>query len=136
MGTRKQLIQLNFYIKMDYQNKPQTEVTLMELPTHLRDNILINDVRDTFNSCVNTLVKKNADYSGRDADPFKNFRNSLAVGVPIDRAILVRMMDKMSRVSSLLDQDTSLVDEAVTDTLDDLINYAGILKSVVKRKIK
>lgn len=125
---------------MDYQNEPQLaeqpQEKLMGLPNHLKDNILVNDVNENFARCLRVLVKKNADYSGRAVDPFKNFRNSSTVGVPVDRAILVRMMDKMSRISSLLDQDTSMVNEAVEDTIDDLINYAGILGSVVKNKIK
>src|SRR5262245_42124831 len=44
---------------------------------------------------------KNADYANSH-DPFKNFKATTAIGVGPERAMLVRMTDKVSRISNLL----------------------------------
>lgn len=100
-------------------------------------NVLLEDIESTFTECLTIAKKKNNDYAGeKTTDPFKNIRGSEFVGVSPDRAILVRMMDKMSRVSNLLSQDNAVKDESINDTLNDIINYAAILKSFIKHKIK
>lgn len=86
----------------------------------------IEFTRGTTARCLSLLERKNSDY-GEKSDPFKNFRFSSVVGVDPKRAILVRMTDKMSRVSNLLDKPPAVVEESLTDTLDDLINYSLIL---------
>lgn len=95
-------------------------------------NMLLNDMAKTFEDCLNTAVRKNHDYGGSNNDPYANFRNSTIAGVPVERGILVRLMDKMSRISTLLDKEAQVKDEAVDDTIDDAINYLAILKSYRK----
>jgi hypothetical protein len=100
-------------------------------------NPLIIDMKETFTKCLDLVIRKNNDYSGvknADNDPFKNIRGAEFVGVPNERGILVRMMDKMGRISSLLTQDAQVKEESINDTLDDLINYSVILKSYLKNK--
>lgn len=87
----------------------------------------LNSLNRTFGDCFALLKRKNADYAGID-NPWKNFTMSLSVGVPVDRAILVRVMDKMSRVSTLLGKEGQVVDEKIEDTLMDAINYLALLK--------
>ena len=104
-------------------------------------NILIKDTQDTFNKCLATMIRKNADYSGEKemgSDPFRNFMNAKMAGVSIQQGILVRMVDKFSRVSGLLanGNQPKVADESVIDTLDDLINYTAILKSTIINNIK
>lgn len=99
-------------------------------------NYLLSDIRETYDACYETARRKNADYAGEGADPFRNFRNSTIVGVSVQKGILVRLMDKMSRVSNLLEQEAQVKDESITDTIDDAINYLAILKSSIKNKIK
>ncbi len=102
-------------------------------------NPLIIDMKETFTKCLDLVIRKNNDYSGlknADNDPFKNIRGAEFVGVPNERGILVRMMDKMGRISSLLSQDAQVKEESINDTLDDLINYSVILKSYLKNKKK
>lgn len=100
-------------------------------------NVLLKDLRETFGKCLATAVRKNADYAGIvQTDPYKNLRGSEFVGVDPARAILVRMMDKMSRISNLLNQEAQVKDEAIEDTLDDMVNYAAILKSYIKNNKK
>jgi len=84
---------------------------------------------ETFGDCLETAVRKNHDYGGSNNDPFANFRNSTIAGVTVERGILVRLMDKMSRIATLLDKEAQVKDEAVDDTIDDAINYLAILKS-------
>lgn len=80
--------------------------------------------------------KKNQDYCGKgeSSDPFKNFRISEQAGVPVEQGILVRMYDKMSRISTLLSQDAQVKDESVQDTLSDLSNYSLILSNYLDSK--
>ncbi len=95
----------------------------------------VEDILDVFEVAGAIVKKKNADYSG-DADPFKNFRLCEAADLAsVEQGIMVRMFDKMGRVSTLLDKEESpQVNESIDDTLMDLINYAAIL--IVYRKSK
>jgi len=95
----------------------------------VHSNPLLKDMAETFGDCLETAVRKNHDYGGSNNDPFANFRNSTIAGVTVERGILVRLMDKMSRIATLLDKEAQVKDEAVDDTIDDAINYLAILKS-------
>lgn len=100
-------------------------------------NPLLLNVQETFTKCYELLKSKNNDYAGeKTQDPYANFRKSEAIGVKTEKGILVRMMDKMSRVSNLIEQDASVKTEKIEDTLEDLINYAAILKSYIKENKK
>jgi len=79
-----------------------------------------------FARCLTIAEKKNADYTG-GGDPYRNFRHAALVGVPIARGILVRITDKLARISALLDRPPAVADEALTDSIDDAINYLAIL---------
>jgi hypothetical protein len=91
----------------------------------------INKIAQTYKDCLHIVDIKCADYA-QDHDPFANFRTSEVVGVPLDRAILVRMMDKMSRISNLISREAQVKDESIFDTLSDLINYTAILKTYLE----
>ena len=93
----------------------------------------LKQIEDTYKECLMIVDKKNSDYASVD-DQFKNFRTSEVVGVSIDRAILVRIMDKISRISNLLDRDAVVLDEKIEDTLCDAINYLAILKTYLYEK--
>ena len=94
----------------------------------------LSECDETFNKCYEILEKKNEDYSGDDQDPFKNFKNSITVGVAPERGVLVRIMDKIQRVSNLIDKEPNVLEESIDDTLIDLINYSVILKIFLKQK--
>lgn len=86
-------------------------------------------LEDTYAKCVETSRKKNADYAG-DSDPFANFRLVEMLGIcSVETGILVRMTDKMARITNLLKdgRKAQVKDESVDDTLEDLINYTAIL---------
>lgn len=112
--------------------KPSAPIFFSGFPSP--ENVMLKDMEETFDLCLATAKKKNADYAGDDA--FKNFRGSTFVGVDPARAILVRMMDKMSRVSNLLEKEAQVADESIGDTLLDIANYAVILKSYIKNNPK
>lgn len=71
------------------------------------------------------LEKKNADYSPAD-DAFYNFENSaIEVGMTVEDTTKVRIMDKISRFKNLMKKSgkAEVVDESLTDTIMDTINY-------------
>jgi hypothetical protein len=75
------------------------------------------------------LAAKNADYGG--PSEFGNLDLTEAiVHISAERGILVRMTDKFSRLGNLLaGAEPQVKDEAIEDTIDDLIGYAVILKA-------
>ena len=93
----------------------------------------LREIEGTFDECYNLVLKKNKDYANQD-DPFKNFKMSTQVGVEPARAILVRISDKLSRISNLLDRTNSVNDERIEDTIYDIINYSAILKAYLNDK--
>lgn len=83
--------------------------------------------KDTYLDVLDELreltMKKRAGYSPGD-DPFKNFRMSQTFGVAPIKGIMVRVMDKMARLASLLDNPTNeKVGESLRDTMLDAGNY-------------
>jgi hypothetical protein len=107
--------------------------TIFEKPVRDSKNILLQDMEETFSKCLEVATRKNSDYGGKESNPYQNFSNSEIVGVSIPKGIMVRMMDKVSRISTLLEKEAQVKDEAIEDTLDDLINYTAILKSYLKQ---
>lgn len=97
-------------------------------------NVLLTDMDETFRDCMNIAISKNSDYGATDKDPYNNFTNSKLVGVSVEKGIMVRMMDKISRINTLLEKENKVKDESINDTLNDLINYTAILKSYLKNK--
>ena len=90
-------------------------------------------MRRTYEEALLIAEKKNQDYSP-GANPFRNFENTQQIGVSPERGILVRMIDKISRINTLLDRKEVVLDEKITDTITDLINYAAILKAYLENK--
>lgn len=107
-----------------------------EEPVQQSQNVLLDDMSETFENCMQTAIKKNNDYGGSNNNPFANFENATIAGVTVERGILVRLMDKMSRISTLLEKEAMVKDEAITDTIEDAINYLAILKSYINQKNK
>lgn len=78
--------------------------------------------------------KKNSDYNA-GTDPFGNFKISEMFGIPAEKAILVRMSDKMARIASLLNKPALVLDESILDSLSDLANYSMILRMYLEQKV-
>lgn len=92
----------------------------------------LKDIEETYKEGLRIATSKNKDYANSD-NPFKNFKMSEQVGVDPARAILVRISDKLSRISNLLDREASVKDERLDDTIIDCINYLAILKAYLKK---
>jgi len=101
----------------------------------VKNNILIDSMEQTFEQCLQIAKRKTQDYATQQ-DPFKNFRNSKVVGVKPSRGILVRILDKISRISNLIDKNAAVKDESIEDTINDAINYLAILKAQLQNERK
>lgn len=92
--------------------------------------------KETLDTMYSIMVAKNADYAGT-TDPFANFMQVENLGISTaEKGILVRITDKLSRISNLLETEAQVKDEAITDTLQDMANYAVILKCLIEEKGK
>ena len=88
---------------------------------------LIESTEQLFHDALETMKKKNADYSG-NADSMKNFQISAQVAnVKMSQGILTRLTDKTTRIGNLIVKEGAVKEESVFDTVQDLINYAAIL---------
>jgi hypothetical protein len=88
-------------------------------------------------TALSLMQKKNADYAGKGgAEPFANFTRAEAMGVTTtEKGILVRMIDKMSRLSSFMNAGAFEVeDEKLEDTILDMINYSVLLYAYIESK--
>ena len=89
------------------------------------------------NKAFSLMQKKNADYAGKGGDePFANFTRCEAMGIcSTEAGMLVRLTDKMSRLSSFVEAGAFQVkDESLEDTCVDIINYAILFHSFVQSK--
>lgn len=85
------------------------------------------EFKKTMEEMFAIMEAKNDDYSKTSA--FWNFElvNTLWI-TSVKKWILVRMCDKIARISTLIDQNEKVKDESINDTLIDLANYSIILK--------
>ena len=96
-------------------------------------NPLHTHMRQTFDRCLALAVAKNAGYASDD-DPLENFHDAERLGVATPIGIAIRMSDKWARLCRLLKTgENPLPSESITDTLDDLVNYAAILQYALSR---
>jgi hypothetical protein len=79
----------------------------------------------TFKEAQTILLKKHHDYGPKNI--------SMAPGGPLN-GLRVRMWDKISRLSNLMDRNTTANYESLEDTLIDLANYALIGVLVLRRQ--
>lgn len=81
--------------------------------------------------------RKNHDYAGhRGERPFANFERCESMGVcSTEQGFLVRMTDKMSRLSSFVESGRFEVsDEKMRDTIMDLVNYCALFLAFVQSR--
>ena len=98
------------------------------------DSVFIKYFKNVQSEITHTVRSKNHDYSG-DVSPFRNFELVEKLGITTtERGFLVRMCDKISRVSNLLDKEEMVSDEKVEDTLMDLAAYAMLMITRARMK--
>ncbi len=92
--------------------------------------------KENFERATEIMREKSCDYAQLD-DPYANFRGAEFLGVNLKRGILVRVMDKISRINNLIDRGAE-VEESVEDNCLDLMNYINIVlmkfQSEIRRK--
>ena len=86
----------------------------------------INHIKATYQRCLQVLADKNQDY-GKASDPWANFKFAAIANIGVSDAIMVRILDKMARISNLLHKEAVVKDEKIQDTIEDAINYLAIL---------
>ena len=86
----------------------------------------ITHIKATYQRCLQVLADKNADY-GKEQDPWANFKFAAIANIGVEDAIMVRILDKMARISNLLHKEAVVKDEKIQDTIEDAINYLAIL---------
>lgn len=96
----------------------------------------ITTFTEALDTMQQTMEAKNHDYaSAGEDDPFFNFKQVENLGITsVERGFLVRMTDKMTRLSSLLDREAKVLDEKLEDTVLDMANYAVLLYTYLKTK--
>ena len=93
-----------------------------------------NQLARHFRECLEISTAKNADYADID-NPFKNFELSAQVAnLPVAKGMMIRLMDKMTRISNLLEREEVVKDEKIEDTIKDAINYLNILLTYLENK--
>lgn len=96
---------------------------------------VIEILKKTTKKLESILDSKGKDYSGKE-DTFKNFKLSAdLLNIPVESVIISRMGDKLSRMASLVKNgEVNVKEEAITDTIDDLVGYCILLKTYIKKK--
>jgi len=90
----------------------------------------------TCRGCLETMKRKNADYSAGE-DPLRNFRNAEVYGTDPVTGILIRIGDKMQRVQSFVTIGSLKVsEESAIDSIDDAINYLILAKGLLVERAK
>jgi hypothetical protein len=82
--------------------------------------------------------QKNNDYAGQDTlDAFANFKLIEHVSggkITAEMGFIVRMTDKLIRITNLTTQVNAVKDESIEDTLRDLANYSMLMCCYIKDK--
>lgn len=93
-----------------------------------------NHLERHLKECLAIARAKNADYADYN-NPFKNFELSAQVAnLPVEKGIMIRIMDKMTRISNLLEREGVVKDEKIEDTIKDAINYLNIMLTYLENK--
>jgi hypothetical protein len=96
----------------------------------------LKQLKKGYDTNLEIAQRKNSDYA-QDGDPFKNFKLCEQLGITsVEQGMLVRISDKLSRISNLLSRPNKVADEKIEDTLSDLCNYSMILKIWIEQKNK
>lgn len=93
----------------------------------MTDNQLIASAKRTAARVVSTITKKNKDYAGPE-DLYANFRSSSLLKLGVEKALLVRTLDKIVRIDNLIDHEAYVADEPLEESIDDVIGYMMILR--------
>jgi hypothetical protein len=84
-------------------------------------------------ACTLTRLKGH-DYSGME-DTLANLKASSILGVPPEKGVLIRLLDKIMRLKNFIDTGVLEVkNEKIEDTIIDIHNYADLLYGLIVEK--
>lgn len=75
--------------------------------------------------------RKNANYA-EDENPLSNLRECEKFGIPASHGVMVRMSDKWSRLTQLMNGKQDMVGESIKDTLMDMAVYSLLLTILIE----
>lgn len=95
---------------------------------------LINHIKKLHEVEIKLIKTKNEDYADPSIDAFLNFRSSELIDINYKKAILIRILDKLSRINNLMKKGNQgcVKEESLDDTISDCRNYLGILSAAIK----
>jgi len=112
-------------------------VALDQLEYNMTRDELLRYHNDICKEAQELMSLKNKDYAGNGGlTPFANFTRVEAMGVcSTEQGFLVRLTDKMSRLSSFVESGKmNVADESFRDTIVDVINYMVLLSAYIQDK--
>jgi len=93
---------------------------------------VINLHKELCQQAQNLMRAKQSDYTNGMDQPFRNFQLGPSMGVgTVPEGIFTRFLDKVSRLSTFLSKGRFEVNESVSDTIVDGINYLVLLYASV-----
>jgi len=104
--------------------------------TKMTRSELLRFHKDITTKARSLMEKKNQDYSAADGGVFANFNACTFLGVNPCTGILLRMIDKISRLSSFIERGELKVDEGCEDSVIDIINYSVLLLGMLEEQKK
>lgn len=91
--------------------------------------------KDSFMELYKLTKAKNNDYAGQSNNPFLNFLATEMLGnTTVEQGMIVRMLDKVTRIINLTKHEAMVRDESIEDTLKDLSNYAMLMANYLHHK--
>ncbi len=97
---------------------------------------LLDSVDRLYSYGKKLINEKNNDYADPKKDAFRNFRSCEVIGLNPKQAILVRVLDKISRIGNLLNKENSVKSENISDSIVDSCNYLAILNAYIEDENK
>jgi len=89
----------------------------------------------TCEDCRKIMHAKSLDYSGGETDPYANFRIAEMFGLHPVTGILLRVTDKLQRIRAFIKNGVTAVEgETVDDACDDIVNYAILMKGLLREQ--
>lgn len=98
---------------------------------------LLDHHEDMCGEAWRLMSRKNNDYAGAGGtSPFKNFLHAETLGLcTVEQGMVVRLSDKLQRLAHFVSgQEMQVKDEALQDTILDIINYAVLISAYTKAK--
>lgn len=112
-------------------------VDLDPLEFNMTSQELFKIHKELCDAALELMQRKNHDYAGKQgSEPFANFTRVEALGITTtEKGMMVRLSDKMSRLSSFMESNEFKVqDEKLRDTILDMINYSILLYAYLDEK--